>query len=243
MQHLLATDLVTVPVPRVMAVGRARLAKDRADFLATEKLVDPKDPANALKTIEQDHPDSAHLISTARGQLTALQSFIDSHHILTLPSRLLPAVDETPPFARALIFGEMDSPGPFETHANKAYYFITPADSTQTKAEQDAYLAYFNTALLQNLTVHEALPGHFTQYLFATANPDWSIVRKTGHSYTATEGWAHYTEQMMLDEGLGNNDPKLRLAQLQDALLRDCRLVASIGIHTEKMTLRRSDPT
>jgi len=240
LQHLLATDMVNVPVDHVMAAGRAQLAKDRAAFLDTEKLVDPKNPAGALDLIEQQHPDAAHLISTARGQLVSLQAFIENHKILDLPSHMLPAVDETPPFSRAMIFGEMDWPGPLETRATKAYYFITPPDSKDSKAEQNKYLEYFNTALLQNLSVHEALPGHFTQYLFSHANPDWSLVRKTASSYTATEGWAHYSEQMMLDEGLGNGDPKLRLAQLQDALLRDCRLVASLGMHTGKMTLAQA---
>ncbi len=237
LQHLLATDLVNVRVERVMAAGRAQLAKDRAAFLETEKLVDPKDPDAALTVLERDHPDAAHLVSTARDQLVSLQKYIHDHKILDLPSMMLPTVAETPPFSRAMIFGELDPPGALETHATKAYYFITPPDAKDSKAEQDKYLAYFNRALLQNLSVHEALPGHYTQYLFAYANPNWSIVRKTAGSYTATEGWAHYSEQMMLDEGLGNGDPKLRLAQLQDALLRDCRLVASIGMHTGKMTL------
>jgi hypothetical protein len=237
LQHLLATDMVNVPVERVMAAGQAQLDKDHAAFLATEKQVDAANPSGALDMIGGDHPDAAHLVGAARDRLGMLRQFIDSHKILDLPSTMMPDVAETPPFARALIFGELDAPGPLETHATTAYFYITPPDAKQPKAEQEKYLSYFNTAMLQNLGVHEALPGHFTQYLFAHANPGWSLVRKTASSYTATEGWAHYAEQMMLDEGLGNGDPKLRLAQLQDALLRDCRLVVSIGMHTGKMTL------
>ena len=240
LQHLLTTDMVNVPVERVMAVGRAQLAKDHDAFVATEKLVDPKAPGDAMGILEKDHPDSAHLVSTARDQLKMLQHFIGQHKIVDLPSQMLPTVAETPPFARATIFGELDPPGALETHATKAYYFITPADQKDSKADQEKYLGYFNRPLLQNLSVHEALPGHFTQYLFAYANPNWSIVRKTAGSYTATEGWAHYSEQMMLDEGLSEGDPKARLAQLQDALLRDCRLVDSIGMHTGKMTLAQA---
>jgi len=236
-QRLLASDMVNVPVERVLEAGRAQLQRDHDAFLATEKLVDPKDPSGALAVIEADHPDGPGLVTTARQQLYDLRTFIDEHHIVTLPSRLMPTVGETPPFARAMIFGEEDAPGPLETHATQAYYFITPADSTQSAAEQDKYLSYFNRPLLLNLSVHEALPGHFTQFLFAEAHPEWSLVRKAAHSYTATEGWAHYTEQMMQDEGLGQHDPKLRLAQLQDALLRDCRLVVSIGMHTGGMSL------
>jgi hypothetical protein len=237
LQRLLAADMINVPVAQVMAVGRAQLAKDHAAFVETSKLVDPQDPAGALALIAKDHPDGAHLVGAAHDQLASLQGFIDSHHILTLPSRILPVVAETPAFQRAEVFGELDPPGPLETHSTTAYYYITPPDLTLPKDQQEGYLEYFNTALLQNLSVHEALPGHFVQYLFARANPNWSMVRKTAHSYTATEGWAHYSEQMMLDEGLGDGDPKLRLTQLQDALLRDCRLVASLGMHTGEMTL------
>jgi uncharacterized protein (DUF885 family) len=240
LQRLLATDMVNVPYDHVLAAGLKQLQKDRTAFLATEKLVDPKAPDAALQVLEKDHPDAAHLIGAAHDQLATLQKFITDRAILDLPSTMLPTVTDTPPFARAMIFGAMDWPGPLETHATKAYFFITPPDSSQSKEEQNTYLEWFNRAMLENLSVHEALPGHFTQYLFSHANPDWSMVRKTASSYTATEGWAHYVEQMMLDEGLGNGSPKLRLAQLQDALLRDCRLVASISMHTGKMTLQQA---
>jgi uncharacterized protein (DUF885 family) len=237
LQRLLASDMVNVPVERVLAAGKVQLAKDRAVYLATEKLVDPKNPSAAPGEIEADHPDAAHLISTARDGLESLQAFINAHHIVTLPSQMLPTVAETPAFGRALVFGELDPPGALETHATKAYYYITPPDPAAPKADQEKLLSYFNRSFLQNLSVHEALPGHFVQYLFQRANPQWSIVRATSGSYTATEGWAHYTEQMMLDEGLGNGDPRLRLSQSIDALLRDCRLVASIEMHTGQITL------
>jgi uncharacterized protein (DUF885 family) len=241
LQRLLASDLVDVPVERVLAAGEAQLAKDHAAYLATEKLVDPKQPAQALTDIEKDHPaDTAQLLQTARDGLEHLQSYVGQRHIVDLPSQQLPVVAETPPFARAVIFGQLDPPGALETHATKAYYFITPPDPSWPRARQEKLLAYWNRPLLQNLSVHEALPGHFTQYLFQRANPQWSLVRKMASSYTTTEGWAHYSEQMMLDEGLGNGDPKLRLAQLADALLRDCRLVASIKMHTSRMTLEQA---
>jgi uncharacterized protein (DUF885 family) len=234
---LLASDMIDLTPEQVLAAGQAQLKKDREDFLAVSRAIDPAKPADALKLIEADHPDAAHLISTARDQLAMLHDFIAAKHIIDLPGQDLPKVAETPQFQRAIVFGEMDPPGPFETHATQAYYYITPPDTTKSAAEQNQYLEYFNTALLLNLGVHEALPGHFVQYLYMRANPGWSLVRKTGHSYTATEGWAHYTEQMMQHEGLMDNSPKLHLAQLQDALLRDCRLVASVKMHTQGMSL------
>ena len=236
-RRLLDCDLIDLTPDQVLAAGRAQLQKDHDAFLAASRIVDPAKPADALSVIGADHPDAAHLISTAHDQLAMLQSFIKAKKIIDLPGQDLPKVAETPPFQRALVFGEMDPPGPFETHATQAYYYITPPDLSKSKAEQDQYLAYFNNALLLNLGVHEALPGHFTQYLYLRANPAWSLIRKTGHSYTATEGWAHYTEQMMQQEGLLDDSPKLHLAQLQDALLRDCRLVSSVEMHTHGMSL------
>ncbi|HEY5336915.1 MAG TPA: DUF885 domain-containing protein [Rhizomicrobium sp.] len=237
LQKLLASDLVDVPVEKVLAAGEAQLAKDRADYLATEKLVDPKNPDKAMDEVEADHPDAAHLISEARNGLVGLQAYITQHHILTLPSQMLPEVAPTPPFARAVIFGQTDAPGALETHATKAYYFITPPEPTWTQARQDKLLSYFNRSFLQNLTVHESLPGHFTQYLFQHANPQWSLVRKTAGSYTTTEGWAHYSEQMMIEQGLSKGDAKVHLAQINDALLRDCRLIGSIEMHTGRITM------
>jgi len=237
LQRLLKSDLVDVPVEKVLAAGEAQLASDRAAYLETEKLIDPKNPSNAMAEVESDHPDAPHLVSTAREGLESLQGFIAQHRILTLPSQQLPVVAETPPFARAVIFGQTDAPGALETHATKAYYFITPPEATWPAARQEKLLSYFNRAFLQNLSVHEALPGHFTQYLFQHANPGWPLARKMAQSYTTTEGWAHYDEQMMLEQGLSKGDAKVRLAQLNDALLRDCRLIGSIKMHTGQITL------
>ncbi len=121
LQRLLKSDLVDVPVEKVLAAGEAQFAKDHAAYLEAEKLIDPKNPSKALSEVEADHPDAAHLISTARDGLANLQTFIGQHHIVDLPSRVLPTVAETPEFARAVIFGQLDPPGALETHANKAY--------------------------------------------------------------------------------------------------------------------------
>jgi hypothetical protein len=236
-RRLLDADLIDLSPDQVLAAGRAQLKRDQDAFHAASAQVDPKNPADALNVIGADHPDGAHLVSTAHDQLASLRAFLVDHKIIDLPFTDLPIVAETPEFQRAVVFGEMDPPGPFEMNATKAYYYITPPDTTKSAKEQDEYLSYFNRPLLLNLSVHEALPGHFVQYLYSRANPNWSLVRKTGHSYTATEGWAHYSEQMMVDQGLSNHDPKLHLAQLQDALLRDCRLIDSIEMHVHGMSL------
>ncbi len=98
-------------------------------------------------------------------------------------------------------------------------------------------LGDFNRPELEITTAHEAMPGHFVQGLTLRAHPEWSLIRKAAGSYATTEGWAHYSEQMMVDQGFGGGDPKIRLMQLQDALLRDCRLVDAFGLHAGGMSL------
>ena len=234
---ILKADLIDATPEQVLAAGEAQLAKDRAAFDEVSKQIDAAHPENAFDDIGADHPPASALISTARDQLAGLRKFIEDHHIITLPYQLMPEVRETPDFQRAFVFGEMDWPGAFETKATESYYYITPPDAKDSPEEQEKFMRLWNRPLLQNLSVHEALPGHFTQGLYLKAHQDWSMIRKAIQSYTATEGWAHYTEQMMLDEGLSAGSAPAKLAQLSDALLRDCRLVDSIKMHVQNMSL------
>jgi len=234
---ILRADLIEATPEQVLAAGEAQLARDRAAFDEVSKQIDAAHPENAFDDIGADHPPASALISTARDQLAGLRKFIEDHHIITLPYPLMPEVRETPEFQRAFVFGEMDWPGAFETKATESYYYITPPDAKDSPEEQEKFMRLWNRPLLQNLSVHEALPGHFTQGLYLKAHQDWSMIRKAIQSYTATEGWAHYTEQMMLDEGLSAGSAPAKLAQLSDALLRDCRLVDSIKMHVQGMSL------
>lgn len=234
---ILRADLIEATPEQVLAAGEAQLAKDRAAFDEVSKQIDAAHPENAFDDIGADHPPVSALISTARDQLAGLRKFIEDHHIITLPYPLMPEVRETPEFQRAFVFGEMDWPGAFETKATESYYYITPPDPKDSPEDQEKFMRLWNRPLLQNLSVHEALPGHFTQGLYLKAHQDWSMIRKAIQSYTATEGWAHYTEQMMLDEGLSAGSAPAKLAQLSDALLRDCRLVDSIKMHVQGMSL------
>ena len=234
---ILKADLIDATPEQVLAAGEAQLAKDRAAFDEVSKQIDAAHPEKAFDDIGADHPPASELISTARDQLAGLRKFIEDHHIITLPYPLMPEVRETPDFQRAFVFGEMDWPGPFETKATESYYYITPPDPKDSAEDQEKFMQLWNRPLLQNLSVHEALPGHFTQGLYLKAHQDWSMIRKAIQSYTATEGWAHYTEQMMLEEGLSAGNAPVKLAQLSDALLRDCRLVDSIKMHVQGMSL------
>jgi uncharacterized protein (DUF885 family) len=239
---LLYDEMVDVPLPRLVKIGYAQLRKDQRAFIETARRIDPnKSPEEVLKEVERDHPAAATLLSSAQRQLDGLRQFLIDKKIVTVPGGAQARVVETPPFARATTFASMDTPGPYEANATEAYYNITLPDPTWPKEKQEEYLQGYNYALLSNVSVHEVWPGHYTQFLWVKNSPDLSKVRKLTAAGSNAEGWAHYSEEMVLDEGLYNNDPKYRLAQLVDALLRDCRYIVGIQMHTQGMTMAQAN--
>jgi uncharacterized protein (DUF885 family) len=229
-------EMVETPLPELLATGEARLAHDRAAFVETAAKIAPgKKPVAVMQALTGEHPTAADLIpSVARG-LEAARQFATEHKLVTFPSEQRPLVKETPPYARAAVFASMDTPGPFEVPGVDAYYYVTPVEPDWTAEHRDEHLRMFNRYTTAMIDVHEAYPGHFLQFLFMPAIT--SKVRKLMYTTANVEGWAHYAEQMMIDEGFGAGDPKLRLAQLQEALLRDCRYVVAIKMHTQGMTV------
>lgn len=238
-KKLLYEEMVSIPLPELLKIGMDNLRKNQAAFMETAKRIDPKKtPKQLLAEMEKDHPAPEDLLPTVRKQTEEAQDFLIAKGIVTLPSKLLPIVQETPPFMRALTFASMDTPGPYETVAKEAYYNVTGPDATMTKAEIEEHMAGFSRPVTSIISVHEAYPGHYVQFLWVPKAP--SKVRKILGTNTNIEGWAHYCEQMMLDEGFGNNDPKLRLGQLHEALLRNARFIVSIQMHAGDMTYNQA---
>jgi len=163
-----------------------------------------------------------------------LKDYITANKIIAIPSPVLPIVEETPPFMRALTTASMDTPGPYEKVAKEAFFNVTLPEASWTPKQIEEHMEGFNRGTIISTAVHEAYPGHYVQFLWMQTIP--SKVRKLLGANSNAEGWAHYCEQMMLDEGYGNGDLKLRLGQLQDALLRDARYIVGIQMHTGVMT-------
>lgn len=238
---LLYDEMVDVPLPRLLKIGYAQLRKDQRAFVETAKRIGPnKTPEQVLKELEKDHPRADNLLSSAQQQLDGLRQFLIDRKIVTVPGGAQAKVVETPPFERATTFASMDTPGPYEARATEAYYNITLPDPSWPKEKQEEYLEGYNYPLLSNVSVHEVWPGHYTQFLWVKNNPQLTKVRKLTGAGSNAEGWAHYSEQMVLDEGLYNSDPRYRLAQLVDALLRDCRYIVGIKMHTQGMTMAQA---
>jgi uncharacterized protein (DUF885 family) len=237
-------EMVDLPLDQLLEIGWADMRKNQAHFNQIAKELEPdKDASEVLEELGHNHPAPDHLLDAFRATFEGLESFIRAHHIVTIPSKVRPIVEETPPFMRATTTASMDTPGPFEKNATEAYFNVTLPDASMSPIEVEGYMHGFNVGTVISTAVHEAYPGHYIQFLWLPQAP--SRVRKLLGANTDIEGWAHYTEQMMLDEGYGQPDAGakdereakfLRLGQLQDALLRNARFIVGIEMHTGKMS-------
>jgi uncharacterized protein (DUF885 family) len=241
-------EMVDVPLPKLLEIGYADMRQNQKHFAEVAHELEPnKTPREVLEELGSQHPAPDQLIPAFTATFTSLLDFIRSHHIVTIPSDVRPVVEETPPFMRATTQASMDSPGPFETHATTSYFNVTLPDPSMTPAQVEGYMHSFNIGTVISTSVHEAYPGHYTQYLYSSRFP--SRVRKILSANTNVEGWAHYTEQMMLDNGYGQpgtgaKDEResrfFRLGQLQDALLRNARFIVGIQMHTGDMSYEQA---
>jgi hypothetical protein len=232
--------MVDIPLDQLLTVAMADLHKNQAEFARIAKELDPtKTPQEVLAQLALIHPAPDKLLGAFHATFDELVSYIRAKHIITIPSDVQPTLEETPPFLRATTFASMDPPGPFETHSTQAYFNVTLPEKDWTPEHVAEHMASFNVGTIISTSVHEAYPGHYIQFLWTPEFP--SKVRKLLWANSNVEGWAHYCEQMMLDEGFGQpgagatdaREAKLvRLGQLQDALLRDARFVVSIRMHT-----------
>jgi uncharacterized protein (DUF885 family) len=235
-------EMVDLPLDRLLQIAMDDLHRNQVEFARVARQVDPsKTPQEVLAELATIHPAPDQLLSAFHGTFDSLVAYIRANHIITIPSDVQPTLEETPPFMRATTFASMDPPGPFETHSKKAYFNVTLPEKGWTPEHIAEHMASFNVGTIVSTSVHEAYPGHYVQFLWM---PQFgSKIRKVLGANTNIEGWAHYCEQMMLDEGYAGAPAEatpdqvrqarlIRLGQIQDALLRDARFVNSIKLHT-----------
>ncbi len=239
---LLYNEGISLSPDSVLAIGLEQLKKEQETFNSAAKIINPaKKPVEVYNDLEKEHPTAADLIPDARKTLDSIRDFLIQKKIVSMPSEIRAQVKETPQYAREISTASMDTPGPFEAKGTEAYYYITPVDPKWTPKQQEDWLRSFNFYTTDVVSIHEVYPGHYTQFLHLHASSATRL-EKIFNSYAYVEGWAHYCEKMMLDQGYGNNgDPvraaKFRLAQSGDALLRLCRLCVSIKTHCHAMSL------
>ncbi len=240
-KRLLYEEGLNISVPDYLAVGEKALAQTRAQFIAVAKQVNPNvSPRDAFLALTHVHPAPDALLAKATSDLKKLRAFVIAKHIVTLPSNANITVVETPSFERETITAAEDSAGPLETSSTQAYYYVTPVNPQWSAKQKEDFLAQFNDYEFPIISAHEVYPGHFTNF---TINPthNLSLTRKLLSSSVFAEGWAHYGEQMMIEQGWGNGDPRVHLAQLDEALLRNCRYVIGVKLHTMGMTLAQAE--
>jgi uncharacterized protein (DUF885 family) len=249
-RRLLAqTELVDLPPQKILEIGMEQLKAEQEAFAEAAKKIDPnKSPIEVFKQIQNEHPTPENLIPDIAKDLDQIRKYVSSHHLVTIPSDVRAKVEGTPQYRRAVSFASMDTPGPFEKRATEAYYYVTPTESDWPEKQKQEWLTAFNYYTSDMTSIHEAYPGHYVQFLRLNASPA-SKVEKIFGSYAFIEGWAHYCEKMMIDEGYGNptastpseedakRAAKYRMAQADEALLRLCRLCVSIKMHTQKMSI------
>ena len=242
---LRGNELLSQTPEEILAIGMAELDRQQRAFTAAAAEIDPARPAvDVWLEVQRDHPTPATLIPDAKAHLEQIRSFFAERGIVRYPTSRTVLVEETPRFLRATTFASMDSPGPFETKATESFYYITPTEPEWDAKRVDDWLTAFNYYTTDIVSIHEAYPGHFVQGECLRTSSMTGAWRSIG-SYCFVEGWAHYCEQMAMDEGFPppslstapHAKAKYRMAQASEALLRCCRLVCSVKMHCQGMTL------
>jgi uncharacterized protein (DUF885 family) len=232
---LFVREGIEAPLDEIRRAGAADLARNQARLaeIARAEQIPLED---LLARLNRAHPAAADLIATARSYVEETRRFVEEHRLASVPDGATCRVEETPVWGRALSTASMNPPGPFDATSSEGIYYVTPVDPKWTPVQAEEWLRSFNYPMLRNITVHEVYPGHYLQYLHFRRS-EGSLLRKVYMSASFVEGWAHYTEQLAVEQGLGRESSAAEVAQIHDALLRDCRLLVSVGLHTQGMTL------
>ncbi|MCS5655996.1 MAG: DUF885 domain-containing protein [Dehalococcoidia bacterium] len=235
---MLATgEGLEAPLSRIAAIGQDNLEDNLSRIKELAQSVAPGRPLpEIVKEIGRNHPQAQELIPETRDMLEDIRQSLIDFDVISVPSEDRCQVTETPTYMR-YAFAAMDSAGALETRARESFYYVTPVEDDWNSQQREEWLSNFNYDTLKIISIHEVYPGHFVHHLHNRYGRELPLVNRVATSYSFTEGWAHYTEQMMLETKYGEGQPKLLLTQLLEALVRNCRYVCSFRMHTERMTL------
>ncbi len=246
---LAETELVDLAPEAVLDLGMAKLKEEQDAFAKAAQVIDPdKAPIDVFKAIQKEHPTAENLTSEVTKNLEQIKKYVVARKIVAVPSDARLQVKETPHYRRVTSFATVETPGPFEKRATEAFFYITPVESDWSDTQKEAWLSSYNYYSSDLVSIHEAYPGHYVQFLRLNASPA-TKVEKVFRNYSFVEGWAHYCEKMLIDEGYGasaskNPSPeeqkraaKYRMVQADLSMLRLCRLCSSIKMHTQNMSV------
>ena len=231
-----AEELIDLPASALLAIGERELKKTEAEFAAAAARIDPARTAiEVWREVLLDHPKRGELVAAAQRTVDELFAFISSRHLVDLPPGERVIVAAAPEFDLGL--ASMHSSPPLEPRPVKSFYYITDARADWPLDRQDAWLQKFNYPTLADITAHEVVPGHYVHSLFMRRTPGkvrriWIGLNPFPQPSSGQDGWAHYAEQLVSDEGFKREDPRYRLAQLSEALTRICRMIAGFRLHS-----------
>jgi uncharacterized protein (DUF885 family) len=236
-----AEERIDTPLATMVTIGERELARSQAEFrAAAAKLAPGRDPVAVWLEIRRNHPKMGGVVTATQAIVDSLSAFVASRGIASLPPNERVVVAPALPFD--LGFASMHASPPLEKTPVRSIFYITDAQPGLSPTEQEAWLERYNYASLSNTAAHEAMPGHWLHSTYMRRTPGkvrriWIGLNPFPQPSSGQDGWAHYAEQMILDEGYHNGDPALRLAQVSDALTRICRLLSGIKLHTKEWTL------
>lgn len=238
-QKLRLDEGISLPVDRLLAIAERELRATQDEFRTLAGRLNGGDPIESWRKKKQEtHPEPGHLLSTAREQLGELQTFLQRNAIVSLPDDATVEVAATPDFFR-WSSASMWTPGPFETRASRAVYYLTDVDPSWSRDRQIEHLRDFNIPTLWTISIHEVFPGHYLHYQHLR-RVESKVRRSTLFAPSSNlEGWAHYCEHMMLEAGFGRRDHTLKLGQLAESLVRLARFVVGIRLHTEDWSVEQ----
>ncbi len=229
----------------ILQRARSELARVREEMYSIAKVVvrreHPVSPSDddkqsvvraALEVAYRETPEADKVVERAREALEAATRFVKERDLVTVPEDPIDII-VMPEFQRGVSLAYCDSPGPLDV-GQKTFYAVSPAPDDWTPEQVRSFLREYNTRSLHNLTIHEAMPGHFLQLAHASRRS--STLRAVLSSGPFIEGWAVYTEQMMADEGYYNGDPLMKLISRKWALRGIANAILDQSVHAGTMT-------
>jgi uncharacterized protein (DUF885 family) len=186
-----------------------------------------------LDEIARDHPQGDELLAVCRQDLKELERFVREKDLVDLTGINPLEVDWTPEFSRGVAVAGLDSPGPLDKD-QKSFYRVSPIPDDWSEEQEESYLREYNNYMLKDLSIHEAMPGHYVQLFYANKFP--SLIRSIFGNGVFIEGWAVYTERMMVHAGYMDYDPRMELTQLKMYLRAVINAILDTKIHAGDMT-------
>ena len=238
-----AEELLDLPAERMLEIAQRELAREQALFAEKARAVDSTREAMAVwGDVLRDHPRRGELVAATRRTVDELQQFVTSHDLVRLPSADQVIVEPSKPFDIGL--ASMHASPPLEATPVKSIFYVTDANPSWPAERQDKWLERFNYPSLAITSAHEAMPGHFVHAMFMRQTPGkvrriWIGLNPFPQPSSGQDGWAHYTEYLVVEQGFKQDDPRYAMAQLSESMTRICRLIVSLNVHANGWTLEQ----